>query len=164
MIDAVATKASISALELAMLSLLDQGELVDAETSCVLTHRFAPKSEEYGCYTYARELSIPAGSLIVGKIHKHAHISFLLSGKIVVVSESGREVMEAPRTFVSEAGVKRAGYVLEDCVITNVHLTEYGSEDDLNKIEEEVIAKTYSEIGMAEPNAVLVSQLTEDLT
>tara|TARA_R110000822_G_scaffold143528_1_gene281851 strand:+ start:132 stop:626 length:495 start_codon:yes stop_codon:yes gene_type:complete len=164
MTNSVQIKASVCALELALEGLIDSGELCDAAPSFSTKHWFSPVIEEYGCGTYARELSMPAGSIIVGKIHKHAHISFLLKGKIAIASESGSEIMEAPCTFVSKAGIKRAGYVIEDAVVTNVHLTRFSSEDELDEIEEEVIAESYSQIGLDEPDVALVGKLLEDLT
>ena len=48
------------------------------------THFFAPGM-------YLRELTVPAGMLIVGKIHRHAHFLMVLAGRAEVVSEFGRE-------------------------------------------------------------------------
>lgn len=48
--------------------------------------------------------------------------------------------IEAPYTFVSEPGTKRAVLALEDTLWTTVHVTD---ETDLEKIEEYVIAPTY---------------------
>lgn len=91
---------------------------------------------------YARELTMPAGSVVIGKIHKHAHLNFITKGKVEVATEFGREVFTAPYTFVSEPGTKRAVYILEDTVWTTVHVTQ---ETDLEKIEDYVIAKSFEE-------------------
>lgn len=100
-----------------------------------LYHHFAPGQ-------YGRELRMPKGTIIVGKIHKHAHINVLSKGRVAVVTEQGREVFEAPRTWVSTPGTKRAVYVLEDCVWTTVHVTD---KTDLQEIEDEIIAPSYEE-------------------
>ena len=47
-----------------------------------------------------------------------------------------------PLTMVSPAGTKRAVYAKTDVVWTTIHLT---NETDLEKIEEETIAKSYQE-------------------
>ena len=91
---------------------------------------------------YARELTMPAGSVVIGKIHKHAHLNFITKGKVAVVTEFGKEVYTAPYTFVSEPGTKRVVYILEDTVWTTVHVTP---ETDLEKIEDYVIAKSFEE-------------------
>ena len=64
------------------------------------THFFAPGM-------YLRELTIPAGMLMVGKIHKHAHFLMVLKGRAEVVSEFGRMNVEAGHISDSPTGVKR---------------------------------------------------------
>ena len=111
--------------------------------------------EKYGCCTYARLMFIPKGTLIIGKIHRHQHLNFILKGKVSVATEFGKKYFEAPCTFISEVGLKRAVVAEEDTIWTTVHLTQYASEADLDKIEDEVIAPTYEEIGMIDSMDVL---------
>lgn len=96
-------------------------------------HIFAPG-------VYCREMTIPKGVLVVGKIHRHAHVNVISQGRVAVVTEFGQEVYEAPRTWVSEPGTKRSVIALEETIWLTVHPTE---ETDLAKIEEHVIAPTY---------------------
>lgn len=91
---------------------------------------------------YARELTMPAGSVVIGKIHKHSHLNFITKGKVAVATEFGQEVYTAPYTFVSQPGTKRVVYILEETVWTTVHVTP---ETDLEKIEDYVIAKSFEE-------------------
>lgn len=107
-----------------------------AMTECTLRHFFAP-----GCY--GREMTIPKGVLVVGKIHKHAHLNIISKGRVRVMTEAGPMVIEAPHTFVSEVGTKRAVLAEEETIWTTIHVT---SETDLAKIEDEVIAKSYDEL------------------
>lgn len=106
------------------------------EVDCPLQHVFAPGA-------YARTIFIPAGTVIVGKIHKHSHLNILSKGIVTVVTEGGgKEELHGPLTMVSPPGTKRAVYAHTDTVWTTIHLTE---ETDLEKIEEFVIAKTYED-------------------
>jgi hypothetical protein len=115
-----------------------------------LKHTFAPG-------VYAREIFIPAGEVLVGKIHKHAHINILVSGRVTVVTEhNGKEELIGPLTMVSLPATKRAVYAHEDTIWITIHLTD---ETDLEKIEEEVIAKDY--ISLDSPEELLA--LTEDI-
>lgn len=127
---------------------ITEGKTQDALPDCTLTHYFTPKDEKYGCHAYAREMLIPKGTLIIGKIHRHQHLNFISQGEVIVATEFGNKHLKAPCTFVSEVGLKRAVYALEDTLWTTVHLTEHGSEEKLGMIEEEVIAPTYEEIGL----------------
>ena len=102
-----------------------------------LTHMFAPG-------IYVRQIFLPKGTVCTGKIHKHEHPNFLMSGKVEVVTEDGGiEILEAPIAMISPAGTKRAVHALEDAVWVTVHAT---NETHLEKIEDEVIAKSYDEL------------------
>lgn len=110
---------------------------LDPDADCPVKHIFAPGA-------YAREIFLPKGAVVIGKIHKHAHLNFITKGHVRVVTEAGPVEMMAPYTFVSEVGTKRVVYAVEDTTWTTVHVT---NETDLEKIEDYVIAKSYDELG-----------------
>jgi hypothetical protein len=118
------------------------------ESDCPLRHYFSPVDEKYGCCAYAREIFLPKGNVVIGKIHRHAHLNFIMKGKVLVATEFGEERLEAPHIFVSQPGAKRALYVEEDTIWVTVHLTKHNGEECLGEIENEVIAKTYEDIGL----------------
>jgi len=60
--------------------------------------------------------------------------------------------MEAPHTFLSPLGAKRAFHALEDSILTTIHLTKHTQEEALEDIEDEVISETYTALGMEEPD------------
>jgi len=146
-------KASVAQYEEELNKAIAGGEADDAKDKLTLTHHFSEYLEEYNAGVYAREMFIPKGVTAVGKIHRHSHLSFLLKGKIIVTSEfTDRITVEAPQTFPSPAGSKKAVYALEDSILINVHMTRTPSEEHLEGIEKEVIAESYTELGMEEPN------------
>lgn len=99
-----------------------------------LKHSFAPG-------VYAREMEIPAGTLLIGKIHKHKHHNFLMKGSIIVLTETnGVELLQAPLMIVSEEGTQRIGYAITDTVWTTIHENKDNSED-LVVIEERTVVK-----------------------
>lgn len=109
------------------------------QLDCPLQHNFAPGS-------YARTIAIPEGSLVVGKIHKHAHQNIVSRGLVTVVTEFGRETIDArvmPVIFTSKPGSKRALYCHTDVVWTTIHLTD---STNLADIEREIIASDYEEL------------------
>jgi len=136
----------ILVLEDKMRDAIALGEAESVEDLCPVTHTFTPIDPKYGCCTYARQIFMPKGSVVIGKIHKHAHLNFILQGKVSVATEFGPKYFTAPCIFVSEVGLKRAVLVEEDCIWATVHLTGYSGEEHLDKIEDEVIAKSYSEV------------------
>lgn len=128
--------------------MIEKGEVEDALPDCTLTHVFSPVDEQYGCCTYARQMFIPKGTVVIGKIHKHQHLNFILKGKVSVATEFGKKYFEAPCIFVSEVGLKRAVYAEEDTLWATVHLTKFCGEEYLSEIEKEVISESYEEIGL----------------
>jgi len=98
---------------------------------------------------YARQMTIPKGGIIIGKIHRHAHVNTISKGRVWVVTEFGKDEIVGPVTFVSQPGTKRVVVAQEETIWTTYHPTE---ETDLAKIEEHVIAPTYEalEQGMIE--------------
>ncbi len=110
------------------------------QVECPVFHHFAPGN-------YARECHLPAGSLVIGKIHKHAHINVISQGRVSVITEQGRTDMEAPCTFVSQPGTKRAVFAYEHTVWTTIHPT---NETDVEKIEAEIIAPSYEDLELLE--------------
>jgi len=129
-------------------AMIENGDAESTLEDCKVTHYFTPIDEQYGCCTYAREMFIPKGTLIIGKIHRHQHLNFISKGRVKVVTEFGTKYLEAPCTFVSEVGLKRAVYAEEDTIWTTVHLTKHSSEEELGEIEKEVISPTYEEMGL----------------
>ena len=125
---------AIIGLQADMIAAIENGEL--PEGYCEVKHYYAPK-------LYVREMTIPAGTRIVGKIHKHAHFNDISKGRVYVFTEFGTEVYDGPVRFTSIAGTKRAVYAETETVWTTYHPTE---ETDLEKIEAEVIAKDYEEL------------------
>lgn len=126
--------------------LIDDKAIQSTLDDCTLNHYFVPKDEKYGCSAYAREMTIPKGTLIIGKIHRHQHLNILSKGKVTVFTEFGQKELTAPCTFVSEVGLKRAVYAQEETLWTTIHLTQFDNEVEMDKIESEVIAPSYDEL------------------
>lgn len=93
-------------------------------------------------HIYAREMMIPAGVTLVGRVHKHETLSIISKGRILIASEGGVREVSAPFTWVTPAGTKRAGYAIEETIITTLHLTD---ELDATKIEDELGTITYEQ-------------------
>lgn len=87
--------------------------------------------------TYTRVLHLPKDTVLTGKIHRHSCINILAKGKMMVVTAESEYEIEAPFTFVSGAGVKKAGYVIEDAVWINVH--PWSGAEDMQLVEQEII-------------------------
>lgn len=125
-------RSSILKLESAMLS--DKSIQVHIEPK----HYFAPG-------LYLREIFIPKGVVLTGRIHKTEHLCVLSLGKVSVYTEDGMKTLEASHVVHSMPGMKRVLYAHEDSVWINCHHNP-SNEHDLDKIEEIYTTGTYEEL------------------
>ena len=151
-------KASVTHLENTMEHLIESGNAECAIDQSSLRHFFTEMQKEYGCGLYTRELTVPKDMVFVGKLHRHSHMTFLLEGEMLVVSATGKERIKAPHTWVSPVGAKRAFYALEKSILSTVHITKHLTTDELNDLEDEVIAPSYESMGLEEPDLSLISE------
>lgn len=102
-----------------------------------IIHHFAPG-------LYGREMRVPAGTCLVGKIHKTEHLCVLSKGEVTVITDDGRINIRASAVIHSMLGAKRAILAHEDSVWINFHHNPT-NERDIDKIEDIFIAKTFEE-------------------
>lgn len=89
---------------------------------------------------YAREIFIPKGTLLIGKIHAHPNLNIISQGDISVLTEHGAMRIKAPYTVISPPLTKRVGYAHEDTVWTTIHAT---AETDPERIEAQMILSDF---------------------
>jgi len=92
---------------------------------------------------YIREIVIPADTLLVGKIHRHAHLNYITKGKVTVLTKAGLQTLEGPCSMISEAGTKRALYTHTDTIWTTVHANP-SNITDTDELEKDIITVDYS--------------------
>jgi len=85
---------------------------------------------------YCRKLIRPAGTLIVGKVHKQAHFFLCAKGEIIAWSENGMKTLKAGDIIESKPGTKRVTLALSDAIGITFHKTD---KTDLDEIEAELI-------------------------
>lgn len=81
---------------------------------------------------YAREILIPQGMVLTGRVHREEHLNIVSQGDITVWTEEGMKRVQAPFTLVSKPGTKRVGLAHADTVWTTIHAC---TETDLERVE-----------------------------
>lgn len=128
---------------------LEAGILKQPQVEFPIKHHFSKG-------VYAREMFLPKGSLVVGKIHKFENLNILSQGEVSFFSIDGAFRVAAPHSFVASPGTKRVIYAHEDTVWTTIHGT---FETNLDLIEQNFIAKDYSEVaGIDEDELKLIAE------
>ena len=93
---------------------------------------------------YVREMTMKKGIAVIGAIHKHLHMCFLLTGRITVINEKETIDHIAPCFIISTPGIKRVLYAHEDSIWFNTHKNPSNTED-IKQLEKEIFAITYEE-------------------
>jgi hypothetical protein len=97
----------------------------------------APITHHFADGVYGREMFLPAGATIVGKMHRFATLNILAQGEISVTNADGAvRVLKAPAVFVSPPMCQKVGHAITDVVWINVHATRI---TDLASIEAKFI-------------------------
>ena len=101
-----------------------------------------PVKHHFSLGLYGRELFIPAGTILTGKIHKYPQMNILAQGRIAVLVDDEVIELEAPKVICSPAGTKRIAKAITDVTWITIHATD---ETNLDKIEDHFIAQNEQE-------------------
>lgn len=121
------------------------------QVECPVRHHFIAG-------VYAREITIKAGTMITGAVHKKESIVVLSAGRMQLATEDGPLEITAPFTMVMNPGAKNLALAIEDCVWTNFFRTD---ETDLDKLVEELTESKASELLGGAENQQLLNAVKE---
>ena len=102
-----------------------------------IKHRFADQ-------LYIRQMTMKKDQVVIGAIHNHLHVWFLLKGR-VLINNNGKKIEHvAPCYTVSEPGSKRLIYAIEDSIFVNVHKNPTNTED-IEELERQIVSTSEEE-------------------
>lgn len=96
------------------------------QVPCRVRNHFAPG-------LYAREMTVPAGVIATGAVHKTEHMTIIV-GHCFLTTEEGTREFRGHHTIVSKPGAKRAIYAVSETILTTLHPTEETDEDKLAEL------------------------------
>lgn len=120
------------------------------QLECPLKHYFSKGM-------YVREIFMPKGALVIGKIHRTEHPNVVSKGRLMVASERDVRMVEAPYLYISQPGIQKVLLILEDTVWSTFHANP-SDERDIDKLEAELAAPDYDDPALIE---VLTSRAIE---
>jgi hypothetical protein len=124
------------------------------QVNCPIRHHFAPG-------IYAREITIPKGTVLTGAVHKQESLVVLSAGRLRLVTDDGTVEISAPYTLTCKAGAKNAALALEDSVWTNFFATE---ETDQDKLVELLTESKASDLLGGDTNQQLAANKAAEIT
>ena len=87
-------------------------------------------------------MDMKKGSAVVGHIHNHEHVWFLLTGNLAVATEKTVEEYIAPCYVIAQPGSKRVIYALEDSIFVNIHKNPSNTKD-IEELEKDIVSTTF---------------------
>ena len=139
----LAARSKIATFEESLLKLAD-GDLIEGDGKEIVHSNKFPMKHAFADGIYVREMLMNKDSAVVGAIHKHLHVWFLLTGDVTIATEDTTEDYIAPCYVVSTPGVKRVILANEDSIFVNVHKNPSNTKD-LDKLEKDIVALNYKE-------------------
>ena len=124
------------------------------QVDCPIRNYFAPG-------LYAREITIPAGTVVIGAVHKTENLVIVSMGRLRIVTDDGPIEVKAGDTFTCRAGMENAVVALEDSRWTNFFPT---TETDPEKLVELLTESKASDLlGGCDNKQLLKMQETKDI-
>jgi quercetin dioxygenase-like cupin family protein len=120
------------------------GENIEGDGNSIIHSDNFPLKHTFADGIYVRQMDMKAGSVVIGAIHNHLHVWFLLSGKLEVAKEDSIEEFIAPCYVLANPGSKRVIHAVEDSIFINIHKNPSNTEN-IDKLEEEIVSKTFEE-------------------
>ena len=93
---------------------------------------------------YIRKMTMYQGYIVIGAIHKHLHMCFLLEGHLSVASSAGVREYIAPCYIIAEPGEKRILYAHKESHWYNTHKNPDNIKD-VEELEKQIVALSYEE-------------------
>lgn len=110
----------------------------------------------------AREITIPAGTVVTGAVHRTENLVVVSMGRLRIVTEDGTREVSAGETLTCKAGMKNAVVALEDSRWTNF-LANPTDERDTDKLVEMFTESTAAELLGGERNKQLAANRLQEL-
>ena len=139
----ISSRSKILELEKTLLDNVDEENIIGNKGEIVRSEKF-PLKHTFADGIYVRQMTMKQDSVVVGAIHNHLHIWFLLTGHITVATEDSTEDYIAPCYVVSTPGVKRVIYANKESIFVNIHKNPTNSQD-IKWLEKEIVATSIEE-------------------
>jgi hypothetical protein len=103
-----------------------------------------PLKHSFSEGVYIREMFMPQGGLVIGKLYKISHTWFLLSGELEVATDEGNEYYIGPCYVNAPEGTNRVLHAVSDVIFVNVYPNPENITDT-DKLEEVLTCSSYKE-------------------
>lgn len=83
---------------------------------------------------YAKQIDVPAGTVIMKHTHSFSHLSILAKGEVAVLVGEDVEIVYAPACLEVKAGITHGVKAITDCVWFCIHATDEKDPDQIDEV------------------------------
>tara|TARA_R110000782_G_scaffold81856_2_gene161364 strand:+ start:298 stop:747 length:450 start_codon:yes stop_codon:yes gene_type:complete len=103
-----------------------------------------PIKHSFADQLYVRQMDLKKDHVIIGAVHNHLHVWFLLTGKVIINNNGVKIEHIAPCYTVSKPGSQRIILALEDSIFVNVHKNPTNTKN-IPELEKQIVSMTKEE-------------------
>ena len=140
---ALSKREQIQSLQQLLIDNAD-GENIEGDGKNIIHSKNFPLKHTFADGVYIRQMDMQVDSMVVGAIHNHLHVWFLLTGHLMVITEDTTEEFIAPCYVLATPGSKRVIYAMEDSIFVNIHKNPYNIKD-IKKLEDDLVSLTFED-------------------
>jgi quercetin dioxygenase-like cupin family protein len=119
----------------------DSEIIVEGNGKSIVESNITPLKHSFADQVYIRQMEMKKGTIVLGAVHNHEHVWFLLTGHLTISSNDEVQDYESPCYVVSKAGSQRAIYANEDSIFVNIHKNPDNIKD-ISKLEKQIVSVT----------------------
>ena len=140
---ALSKREQIQSLQQLLIDNAD-GENIEGDGKNIIHSKNFPLKHTFADGVYIRQMDMQVDSMVVGAIHNHLHVWFLLTGHLTVITEDTTEEFIAPCYVLATPGSKRVIYAMEDSIFVNIHKNPNNIKD-IKKLEDDLVSLTFED-------------------
>tara|TARA_R110000796_G_C14427942_1_gene420755 strand:+ start:164 stop:628 length:465 start_codon:yes stop_codon:yes gene_type:complete len=140
---ALSKREQIQSLQQLLIDNAD-GENIEGDGKNIIHSKNFPLKHTFADGVYIRQMDMQVDSMVVGAIHNHLHVWFLLTGHLMVITEDTTEEFIAPCYVLATPGSKRVIYAMEDSTFVNIHKNPNNIKD-IKKLEDDLVSLTFED-------------------
>lgn len=125
-------------------------------TKELFTTASMPVQHHFSNGIYVREIFMPKGLIVVGKVHKTTHLNIVMTGRCEVMINGEIKEFKAGDVFESLEGSQKTLYIFEDTKWLTVHTNENDSKD-IEELEDRYVDGS-------DPRAIAMGKLIHKYT
>ena len=137
--------------------LIKSSDKIVGDGTGVIHDNIVPLKHSFADQLYIRQMEMKKGTMVIGAVHNHKHVWFLLTGHLTISDNKEVQDYQSPCYVISDAGTQRAIYANKDSIFVNIHKNPSNTEN-IEELEKEIVSITKKDFNNYINNKIWVLQ------